>query len=285
MKLPRIAPAVVTATIAILLPAMTGQAAESPAPAPKLGSAVFTFESLTPKDTGMGFFRRVADNPTATLERFECHVTTLNPGHRSHPPHHHPQEEFIILKEGTLDVFINGHVQRVGPGSMFFFASNDVHNVTNVGSVPATYFVFNVTTAATHHVPAEPAAQSAAPQMLRSSVFDWEKLPVKATKAGERREIVDSPTVTCSNLEAHVTTLKPGESPHAAHHHPDEELILIKDGTLEATINGVSHRGGPGSIFFYGSNDQHGMRNAGAGSATYYVIRIVTAATPKAATS
>ena len=257
-------------------------AAES-APAPKLGSAAFTFESLVAKPTGMGFFRRVADNPTATFDRFECHVTTLDPGHRSHPPHHHPQEEFIILQEGTLDVFINGKVQRVGPGSMFFFASNDVHNVTNVGPTPATYFVFNVTTDATRHVPEKPAAESAAAGTLPSSVFDWAKLPVKRTRNGERREIVNLPTVTCSNFEVHVTTLNAGEVAHPAHHHPDEEIILVKEGTMEATFDGATHRGGPGTIFFYGSNDQHGMRNVGATSATYYVIRIVTAATPKPA--
>lgn len=260
---------------------MNVPAAESTPPAPKLGSAVFTLDSLTTKPTPVGTFRRVADNPTATFERFECHVTTLNAGNKSHPPHQHAQEEFIILRDGVLDVFINGHVQRVGPGSMFFFASNDLHNVTNVGTTPATYFVFNVATEATKHVPAEPAARSAAPGLLRSSVWDWEKLPVKPTKTGERREIVNSPTVTCLNLEAHVTTLKPGEVPHPSHHHPDEEIILVKDGTMEVTINGVSQRGGPGSIFFYGSNDQHGMKNVGGTTATYYVIRCVTAATPK----
>lgn len=263
--------------------AMNGSAAESSPPAPKMGSAIFNYESLTPKPTEVGVFRRVADNPTATLDRFECHVTTLNPGNRSHPPHHHAQEEFIILRDGTLDVFINGKVQRVGPGSMFFFASNDVHNVTNVGTTPATYFVFNVATEATKHVPASPAAESAVPSQLRSSVWDWEKLPVKATKTGERREIVNSPTVTCSNLEAHVTTLKPGEVPHAAHRHPDEEIILVKDGTMQVTVNGQTQQGGPGSIFFYGSNDQHGMKNIGGSLATYYVVRIVTAATPRAA--
>jgi quercetin dioxygenase-like cupin family protein len=247
-----------------------------------LGSAVFKWEDFTPKLTGVGVQRRVADQPTATFEKFESHITTLNVGKMSHPPHRHPQEEFIILKEGTLDVFINGNVQRVGPGSMFFFASNDLHNVTNVGDKPATYFVFNLATAATHRAPAAPAAESAPAGKLRSSVFDWDKLVVTPKPNGERRDILNSPTVTWANFEAHVTTLKPGEVPHAPHHHPDEEIVIVKEGTVEATINGVAQRGGPGSIFFYGSNDQHGMKNVGGTNATYHVIRIVTEATPKA---
>lgn len=57
----------------------------------------------------------------------------------------------------------------------------------------------------------------------------------------------------------------------------------MKAGVMAVTINGVTNRGGPGSIFFYGSNDEHGMKNVGGTTASYHVIRIATAATPKAA--
>ena len=253
-----------------------------PAPAPKLGSTAFIWDDLKVMPTGVGERRDVARNPTATLEEFESHISTLNPGQPSHPPHRHPQEELIILKEGTLQVHINGTEQVVGPGSLFFFASYDAHAVRNIGKVPATYYVFNFTTATTKTLPATPAAESAGSGKLPSSVFDWEKLAVIPTPKGERREVVNSPTVTCTNLESHVTTLRGGEEAHPSHHHPDEEIIVVKDGWVQATINGTTHRGGPGTIFFFGSNDQHGLRNVGTTNATYYVLRIVTSATPKA---
>jgi quercetin dioxygenase-like cupin family protein len=258
-------------------------AADAPARvhAPKIGSTVWNWDALEVKPSGVGERRDVSRNPTATLEEFECHISTLNPGLPSHPPHRHPQEELIIIKEGSLDVHINGVDHRVGPGSIFFFASYDSHAVRNVGTVPATYYVFNFATAATKAIPVVPAAESASADKLRSGVFDWEKLGVKPTPKGERREIMNAPTVTCTNLESHVTTLRAGESAHASHRHPDEEVIVVKEGTLEATINGKPHRGGVGTIFFFGSNDEHGLKNVGTTSATYYVIRIVTAATPK----
>ena len=82
---------------------------------PKLGSTVFQWNALNARTTANGDRREVADQPTATFEKFECHVTTLNPGNVSHAPHQHPQEELIILKEGTLDVTINGiRVCRAG---------------------------------------------------------------------------------------------------------------------------------------------------------------------------
>jgi quercetin dioxygenase-like cupin family protein len=119
---------------------------------------------------------------------------------------------------------------------------------------------------------------------MKSTVIDWTKLEVKTTKTGERRELFDGPTVTFNNLEGHVTTLKPGEVPHAAHRHPDEEMIIIKEGTLEVTINGETKRAGAGSIFFYASNDLHGMKNVGDTNATYFVFRFITPMTPAPAT-
>jgi len=255
-------------------------AAESALPT-TFGSGVFGWDSLAVKLTGNGQRRDVVDLPTATLRRFESHVTTLNAGLMSHAPHKHPQEEFIILKEGTLDVHINGQVQRTGAGSILFFASNDMHNVTNVGNKPATYLVFNLRTGATPAADAPAAAAAAAPGKLPSRVFHWDKLAAKPTPKGARREIVNSPTTSCANLEGQITTLRAGEMPHAAHTHPDEELVVVKEGLMEATIDGVAKRGGPGSIFFFGSNSIHGMQNVGDTEATYYVFRIITDATPK----
>lgn len=259
----------------------TSSAADEASPA-ILGSVVWDWNDFVVKHTNVGSRRDVNDGPTATLERFECHITTLNPKVSSHAPHQHPQEEFIILQDGILDVGINGEVQRVGPGSMFFFAAYDWHNVNNVGDVPATYLVFNLATATTRALPRVEAAKSAAPGTLASFVRDWTKMPVKPTPKGARRDVFDAPTVTCKNLECHITTLNPGETPHAPHRHPDEELIIVKDGMLEATINGVSQTVGRGSIIFFAANDEHGLRNAGDTPASYYVVRIVTDKTPVA---
>jgi uncharacterized cupin superfamily protein len=69
------------------------------------------------------------------------HITTLNPGEISHPPHQHPEEELLIVREGTVEMLQNGVPSRVGPGSIIFNASNEFHNIRNVGATPATYHV------------------------------------------------------------------------------------------------------------------------------------------------
>lgn len=259
---------------------MTAAEPTPSAPAPELASAVFAFASLKAQPTPVGIFRRVTDNPTASLRRLECHVTVLNPGKMSHPPHQHPQEEFIILQSGSLDVSINGKVTRIGPGSMFFFASYDWHNVTNVGDTPALYYVFNVATDATATVRKQPAVEWEPATALHSSVFPWDSLHAKSTATGERRDIVDSATVTCQRFEAHVTTLRP-EQVAGPGRHPDDAIILVKEGDVEITSAGVKRRAAAGDIGFIASNEEHSIRNVRSTPASYYAIQIATDRTPK----
>jgi XRE family transcriptional regulator, regulator of sulfur utilization len=108
---------------------------------------------------------------------------------------------------------------------------------------------------------------------LASGVYAWDSFPVEQTASGQRRAVFDSYTATVDRLETHVTTLNPGQAPHAAHKHPDEELIYVREGVVEATINGVTKLAPAGSVIFYASNDLHGMRNAGEVPASYFVLR------------
>ena len=109
--------------------------------------------------------------------------------------------------------------------------------------------------------------------LMRSSVFDWNTIEAKTTKVGARRDFFDAPTATLDQLECHVTTINPGEAPHAPHQHPEEELIVVKEGTIEAMQNGLTKRVGPGSMIFQASNELHGLRNVGKTPATYHVIK------------
>ena len=109
--------------------------------------------------------------------------------------------------------------------------------------------------------------------VLSSRIFDWDRLKVVATKVGFRRDVVRSPTVTLDELEMHITTLNAGMESHPPHQHAAEELLIIKEGTLEALVNGEVRKVGPGSIVFQASNQPHTIKNIGTGPATYHVIQ------------
>jgi XRE family transcriptional regulator, regulator of sulfur utilization len=111
------------------------------ADAPVLHSITFSWEEIQAKPAPNGRTRSLFRSPTATLDELEIHVTTLPPGQASHAPHTHPEEEVIVIKEGTIEVFQAGETRRVGPGAVLFMASGEPHAVKNVGDTPATYHV------------------------------------------------------------------------------------------------------------------------------------------------
>ena len=112
-------------------------------------------------------------------------------------------------------------------------------------------------------------------------VWDWNAMKATPTDVGAVRSLADGPTATLDNLEMHVTTLKPGQTSHAPHKHPNEELVIIREGTVETLSDGVWKRLGPGSVIFNASNSLHGLRNVGTTDTTYHVINWTTPATPK----
>jgi quercetin dioxygenase-like cupin family protein len=110
---------------------------------PVMLSSMFDWNAIPAKQTNVGAVRSFFKAPTTTLDELELHVTTLNPGKTSHPPHQHPNEELVIIKEGTVEVLVNGEWKTAGPGSVIFNASNQLHGIRNAGTVPATYHVIN----------------------------------------------------------------------------------------------------------------------------------------------
>jgi quercetin dioxygenase-like cupin family protein len=258
---------------------------------PRLGSTAFIWERLEAHANGTtGVRRNVSDLPTATIGALEIHISTLNPGQSSHPPHRHGNEEFIVLKEGALEVGLGGvtadvrRTETVGPGAVFFFAANQYHNVENKGDRPATYLVFNIHTAATPRTPPDGTPSDPVPAgKLNSVIFDWEKSVAKPTPTGSRRDIFNGATTTAKNFECAVITLNAGKSYGTRGVTSTEQLLVVKDGLLDVTVNGKTERGTPGTIFFIASLDTHKVGNATDKSATFYLFDITTELAPKIA--
>ena len=115
-------------------------------------------------------------------------------------------------------------------------------------------------------------AQTATKPVRHSSVFNWSSMKAETTAVGERRQVFDDPTPTLTRLECHITTLDPGQSSHAPHKHLNEELMIVKEGTIEAFQEGVTNRVEAGGIIFEASNESHNVRNIGSTRATYFVV-------------
>lgn len=109
---------------------------------------------------------------------------------------------------------------------------------------------------------------------LPSQTSRHEDLQVEKRGGNEFRPVLEGETHDGCPLEVHETLLAPGARPHPGHQHRHEEMFLIRDGTIEATITGRSTRLGPGSVVFVASNEEHGIRNAGTTPAQYFVVAL-----------
>lgn len=145
-------------------------------------------------------------------------------------------------------------------------------------SAVATCFWFNLMAQTPESTPAKP---SPAANNLPSTIFDWEKLKPIPTTNGVRRDLFDSQTATLDKLHCHITTLNPGQTSGEPRRHLQEEVIIVKEGSVEATVDGRAQTVGPGSVIFFAANAVTRLRNAGAGPATYTVVYFYTPRTPR----
>ena len=80
------------------------------------------------------------NGPTDQLSGMCTGMAVLDPGAAPHEPHRHPEEEFMIVADGTGEIECDGKVTQVGPGAIMYCAGNVLHGIRNTGKVPMTFY-------------------------------------------------------------------------------------------------------------------------------------------------
>lgn len=107
---------------------------------PKLQDGVITASHVAPiREAGCAAYVQY-NGPTDQLLGMCAGMATLDPGASPHPPHRHPEEEILIVAEGTGVIECDGKVTEVGPGAMMYCAGNTEHGITNTGSTVLTFY-------------------------------------------------------------------------------------------------------------------------------------------------
>ena len=108
--------------------------------ATKLPDGVVGLDALTAEfQSGCRVFVHY-NGPTDQLNGMCTGMAVLDPGVSPHPPHRHPEEEFLIVSEGTGEIECDGKTTQVGPGAIMYCAGNVLHGIVNTGKVPMTFY-------------------------------------------------------------------------------------------------------------------------------------------------
>jgi len=123
---------------------------------------------------------------------------------------------------------------------------------------------------------ASPAADTSVEKLpvMRTQHFKYDQLPVTTNGRNKRLSMFTAKTHTGFKIESHSSDIAPGEVNHPPHRHLREEMILVREGTVELTVAGTSYRLGPGDVGVIGSNELHNARNVGTTRALYFIVNI-----------
>ncbi len=103
--------------------------------------------TLSPKDAKLirepfGDLLIYFDGPTDQLSAMTAGSLKLKPGATPHEPHRHPEEEFLLVTEGTGEISMEGKITKVAPGAMMYCAANKLHGIVNTGRTPLLFYFY-----------------------------------------------------------------------------------------------------------------------------------------------
>mgnify|MGYP003335767868 FL=1 len=104
------------------------------------GSFMLDWYDMVYKPHDKGGVRQLFDRKTIMLNRFDIHITSLNPATSSHPAHTHVNEEIILMLDGEGEMILGNKKQKITTGDAAWVESMIPHNFTNTASRPAVYF-------------------------------------------------------------------------------------------------------------------------------------------------
>jgi mannose-6-phosphate isomerase-like protein (cupin superfamily) len=204
---------------------------------------------------------------TSGLAILNIHASTLAPGKTNHPSRAlTDREELVIVKQGPLTVMINDSSKTLNSNSIVLIVAGDTQSFTNNSDKPVSYYVIGFTAIS-------PVDIIRGKNNGGSLLKDWNELTVKQTAKGEARQVFDKPTSMFERFEVHATTLNAGQESHAAHMHPQEEIMFLMKGNVTMHIANENIETKEGSVIFVRPNIMHNLTNTGTEPCWYYAIK------------
>ncbi|GAA5221282.1 hypothetical protein GCM10025777_19120 [Membranihabitans marinus] len=105
-------------------------------------SFVIDYPDIPYKSHSKGGVRSYFNTSTTMCPYYEMHITTLNPGIKSHEPHTHKAAEILLMIEGETEEEIGNNKFSAKTGDFYYIPANVPHAIKNTGNKPCQYFAF-----------------------------------------------------------------------------------------------------------------------------------------------
>jgi quercetin dioxygenase-like cupin family protein len=108
----------------------------------KVANATFDAQKAKLTKENFGDLKIYFEGPTDQLKSMTAGSLRLKPGMSPHPPHQHPEEEILLVTEGSGEILVNGKTNQVSPGVMMYCAGGQLHGITNTGKTPLLFYFY-----------------------------------------------------------------------------------------------------------------------------------------------
>ncbi|MBM1106399.1 cupin domain-containing protein [Aurantibacter crassamenti] len=174
-------------------------------------------------------------------------------------------EQIFIIKEGEVEVSVQGKKKTIGPNSVFILLPQDKITLSAV-SPNAIFYTMDYV--AKNKVDLRRGKKDGG-----SQIIDFDDLKFEPHDKGGLRNYFRRSTAMCPYYEMHVTSLNAGIKSHEPHTHFATEIILMIDGETEMEIGNQLYSGKKGDVYFVPSNVPHAIRTTGDKQSMYFAYQ------------
>src|SRR5579863_4454164 len=109
---------------------------------PKIPNSTIGQDQAKLSKESFGDLRIYFEGPTDQVKSMTAGSLLLKPGMSPHPPHQHPEEEFMVITEGAGEIVVEGKTTKVAAGSMMYCAAGKTHGIVNTGAKPLLFYFY-----------------------------------------------------------------------------------------------------------------------------------------------
>ncbi|GAB3546933.1 cupin domain-containing protein [Spirosoma fluminis] len=210
-----------------------------------------------------GYAERIFLEGTAKgFSALSLQAITVPANQPAQPDQQLDEEALLIVKEGELALTLDQTKKTLGPGSVVIVMPGDFFRIDNKSTQPLTYYVLRSTS---NEVPDLDLYRLAG----GSFWVDGREVAPGSLSQSSIRPLFEGGTIMAKRLKVDRATLAPGASGNTSPAKSAIKVIVIRENSVLATIDGVSHKAQAGDVVFIGADVTYSVQNTGQAPCTY----------------